>query len=282
MLISLDFGIAITDILKKYKNGELEHKMVPSQDDPNERLIRSFFEEVDFTKEVELVALTGGHHQKIKDSIDKTPIFHVNEVEAIGEGGINLAGISKDKEAIIVSAGSGTACIYAKNGKYLHCSGTGVGGGTVIGLSKLLIGTTNPSEIEELAKKGLTKGTDLLLEDVVSGPIGLLPKDTTAVNFGRIAKYSSKASREDLAAGIINLVGQTVARIATSVAMAFKVSDIIIVGRAPTFSVLRTSLESAAALTNFMPHFPKNGEYASALGALLIAEKIKTPPKRIS
>ena len=38
----------------------------------------------------------------IKDSIDKTPIFHVNEVEAIGEGGINLAGISKDKEAIIV------------------------------------------------------------------------------------------------------------------------------------------------------------------------------------
>ena len=68
MLISLDFGIAITDILKKYKNGELEHKMIPSQDDPNERLIRSYFEEVDFNKEVELVALTGGHHQKIKDS----------------------------------------------------------------------------------------------------------------------------------------------------------------------------------------------------------------------
>ena len=88
-----------------------------------------------------------------------------------------------------------------------------------------------------------------------------------------------KTSKEDLAAGIVNLVGQTIARIATSVAMAFKVSDIIVVGRAPTFTVLRKSLEEAAMLTNFTPHFPEKAEFAPALGALLIAEKQKDPVK---
>ena len=39
---------------------------------------------------------------------------------------------------------------------------------------------------------------------------------------------------------------------------------------------LERSLEDAAAITGFTPHFPDNGEYASALGALLLAEK--NPP----
>ena len=113
----------------------------------------------------------------------------------------------------------------------------------------------------------------MILEDVVSGPIGLLPPDMTAVNFGKISKSDSKVSKEDMAAGIVNLVGQTVARISTSIAMAFIVTDIVIFGRTPTFTSLRNSLEEAAMLANFTPHFPKNAEYASALGALLMAEK---------
>ena len=137
----------------------------------------------------------------------------------------------------------------------------------------LLLGTDNPKEIQELAEKGLAEKTDLIIEDVVSGPIGQLPPDTTAVNFGKITKMNSEASREDLAAGIVNLVGQTIARLATSVAMTFKVSDIVVIGRTPTFTVLRKSLENAALLTNFTPHFPENAEFASALGALLVAEK---------
>ena len=107
----------------------------------------------------------------------------------------------------------------------------------------------------------------------MSGPIGELPPDTTAVNFGRISKTNETISREDLAAGIINLVGQTAARIATSVAMSFNATEIIVVGRTPTFISLRKALEDAASITNFNPHFPVDGEYASALGAMLIAEK---------
>jgi hypothetical protein len=41
----------------------------------------------------------------------------------------------------------------------------------------------------------------------------------------------------------------------------------------PRDIVTRKSLENAAFLTNFTPHFPDNAEYASALGAMLVAEK---------
>ena len=277
MLLSLDFGITITDVLRKKEAGTLVHEMFPSDQKPSEKLIKTLFKDLDFSKDIESIALTGGHHQLIGNEIDKTPVFHVNEIDAIGEGGFYLSELDPGIPALIVNSGSGTACILAKDGEFLHCSGTGVGGGTVLGLSKLLLGTTSPQEIQELAKKGSAEGTDLILKDVVSGPIGLLPSDTTAVNFGKISKTVEKVSKEDLAAGIVNLVGQTVARIATSVAMTFQVTDIIVVGRTPSFTSLRKSLKDAALLTNFTPHFPKNAEFASALGALLVVEKQKNP-----
>ena len=273
MRISIDFGITVTDSLKKSSNGSLEHKMVLSNSEPCEDLVRSIFPEINFNEDLEHIAVTGGKHGNIGDHINNTPVFHINEVDAIGEGAMHLSGIERNKSSIIVSAGSGTACIYAKDGKYLHCSGTGVGGGTVLGLSNFLLGTTDPLEIAKLAKEGNESGVDLILEDVVSGPIGELPSETTAVNFGKISKIDSEVSKQDIAAGIVKLVGQTAARIATSVATTFNAKEIVVVGRSPSFNGLKNSLEQAASIMGFSPHFPKNGEYASALGALLVAEK---------
>jgi type II pantothenate kinase len=272
MQISLDFGITVTDALIKTAEGEIEHRSLLSEEGPKDKIIKNIFQDLDF-KQVESIAVTGGRHEDIANDINGIKIVHVNEVQAIGEGAMYLSGVPNNKGSIIVNSGSGTSCIYSKNGDYFHCSGTGVGGGTVLGLSKLLLGTTDPDEINKLASNGDERNVDLIIEDVVSGPIGQLPSDTTAVNFGKIAKNKDTVSREDIAAGIVNLVGQTAARIATSVAFAYEVSDIIVVGRTPTFKSLRESLEKAALLTNFNPHFPENGHYASALGAMLIAEK---------
>ena len=272
MNISADFGITVTDTLRR-KNDELIHRMDLSSDNLNHDRVREIFPDIDFNSNTGFLAVTGGRHLELGDNIDNTPIIHVNEIEAIGEGSMSLAKLKKDQSAIIVSAGSGTACIHAQNGVYTRCSGTGVGGGTVLGLSKLLLGTDNPEEIATLAEKGNESQVDLILEDVVSGPIGQLPSTTTAVNFGKISKVDKEFSKEDIASGIINLVGQTAARIATSVAMMFQANQIVVVGRAPSFNGLKKSLEDAASITGFTPHFPEKGEYASALGALLVAEK---------
>lgn len=277
MNISADFGITVTDTIRK-KGDKIIHKMELSSPALDHNRIKELFSEVDFSDNTGILAVTGGKHLNLGDKIDSMPIIHVNEIDAIGEGSMSLSGVSKKESVIIVSAGSGTACIHALDGIYTHCSGTGVGGGTILGLSKLLLGTADPEEIASLASEGNESSVDLILEDVVSGPIGKLPSTTTAVNFGKISKADSGYSKEDIAAGIINLVGQTAARLATSVALMFGAKKIIVVGRAPSFIGLKHSLEQAAALTGFEPHFPENGEYASALGALLIAEK--NPPKK--
>lgn len=272
MDISIDFGITVTDIIKREK-GVIAHDMMLSKEEPSLKLLENLFSDVNLETEINLLAVTGGKHLNLGDKIKSTKIIHVNEIDAIGEGAMNLSGLSSNTPIIIVSAGSGTACILANDGSYMHCSGTGVGGGTILGLSKLLLGTADPVEIAELAKTGNESGVDLILEDVVSGPIGLLPSDTTAVNFGKISKIDSEISKQDIAAGIVNLVGQTAARVATSVATTFNAKEIVVVGRSPSFNGLKKSLEQAASIMGFSPHFPKNGEYASALGALLVAEK---------
>ena len=272
MDISIDFGITVTDMIKR-DNGVLSHEMRLTKQDPDLSLLKDYLSEINFKTDVNLLAVTGGKHLNLGDEIESTKIIHVNEIDAVGEGAMNLSGLSNENPTIIVSAGSGTACILAQDGNYMHCSGTGVGGGTVLGLSKLLLNTTDPDEIAELAKAGNESGVDLILEDVVSGPIGELPSDTTAVNFGKISKIDSEISKQDIAAGIVNLVGQTAARIATSVATTFNAKEIVVVGRSPSFNGLKNSLEQAASIMGFSPHFPENGEYASALGALLVAEK---------
>ena len=276
MFISIDFGITNTDILLK-KETKLIHVMVPSEETPSDEFILDLIDEMgENPKSIEGIAVTGGHHQKLGSSIKDIPICHVNEIEAIGAGGTELAK-SKDRPVIIVSAGTGTACVYANKGEYIHGSGTGIGGGTLIGLSKLIIGETDPVKRQELAKKGNSTKTDLLISDVITGPIGNLPPNTSAVNFGKINKIDQNLSPEDLAAGLVNMVGQVIARIATSVALAFNTKDIIIVGRTPNFETIQKPLIEAAKITNFELHFPDNGEYASALGALIIMKTKKTP-----
>ena len=247
MDISIDFGITVTDIIKR-DNNVLLHEMTLSKEEPSLSLLKDLFTDMDFKSGVNLLAVTGGKHLNLGDKIESTKIVHVNEIDAVGEGAMNLSGLSGENPIIIVSAGSGTACILAQDGKFMHCSGTGVGGGTVLGLSKLLLGTTDPVEIAELAKAGNESGVDLILEDVVSGPIGKLPSDTTAVNFGKISKIDSKVSTQDIAAGIVNLVGQTAARVATSVATTFNAQEIVVVGRSPSFNGLKNSLEQAASI----------------------------------
>ena len=138
MKISVDFGITVTDAIAKEDDNVINHKMLMSSEEPSEKIIKDLFPNVDFKTGVDFISVTGGKHLNIKDSIENTPVYHVNEVDAVGEGAVTLAKLNKSKKAIIVSAGSGTACIFAHNNKYVHCSGTGVGGGTILGLSVFL------------------------------------------------------------------------------------------------------------------------------------------------
>ena len=112
MNISADFGITVTDTLRR--NGdELAHSMELSSQNLNHQRIKELFPDIDFTSNQGFLAVTGGRHLELGDEIDSTPIVHINEIEAIGEGSMNLSGLNKEESVIIVSAGSGTACILS-------------------------------------------------------------------------------------------------------------------------------------------------------------------------
>jgi type II pantothenate kinase len=175
---------------------------------------------------------------------------------------------------MVVSAGSGTALIKAQDATCAHVSGTGVGGGTMIGLARLLLGTTDPAHIGELALAGDRNGADLSLADVITGPIGALPADATAVNFGRLARrdFAGAVRPEDLAAALVNLVAQTIGLVTVNAAAAYGCARIVVIGHMLDLAYFRHILGLVGkyyATPMLLPDAPGS---ATALGALEVIE----------
>ena len=103
--------------------------------------------------DIDHVLMTGVGSSFVTQPIYGLPCRTVPEFSSVGLGGLYLSGLD---EAIVVSMGTGTALIHAKrNGekydiKYL--GGTGVGGGTLVGLSKQMLGIDTVEHIEKLCE----------------------------------------------------------------------------------------------------------------------------------
>ena len=225
--------------------------------------------------DVEVLCVTGGQAHLLPDAFEQARVVKVNEVTAIGRGGLHLANLD---EGLIVSAGSGTAMIAARNGgaDCKHVTGSAVGGGTLLGLARLLIGTTHPQEINVLAERGDSNHVDLTLLEATGGVIGSLPADANAVNFGKIVKMPSEQScaltslrREDLAAGLVCLVGQVIAVIAINAARAEKLNHIVVIGHLADLPSVCKVLKTVAGYYGATIQIPPTPGYGTVLGALL-------------
>jgi type II pantothenate kinase len=277
MYAAIDFGISNTDGIA-YLDGGWRRWTRPSEGRPDLELVRDILA----TGGIEMaslsrLAVTGGQHKLLPERIDGCPLVAVNEVTAIGCGGQALAGLTvEDEEPIlVVSAGSGTAVVAAQGDEYTHVTGTAVGGGTLLGLSRLLLHTVDHDEIDALARRGDPNGVDLSLGDVVTGPIGNLPADATAANFGRLAREDVAVSREDLAAALVTMVGQTIALIAVNAARAqavergLHVVRIVVVGHLIDMPSMRNVVERVGKLYGVPIVLSADSGYGTALGALL-------------
>ena len=87
--------------------------------------------------DIDKVMFTGVGSSFIKGNLFGIPTEKVDEFLAIGQGGSLLAGT---KRAIIVSMGTGTALVSVNGDKIVHLGGSGVGGGTLMGLCDKMIG----------------------------------------------------------------------------------------------------------------------------------------------
>lgn len=283
MQVAIDFGLTNVDVvaIEDADAGAIDQfAMLPSERkaDPAQvhRAVAALGKGVgDF----ERISVTGGQHRCLPDRINGTPITKVGEIEAIGFGGLHLARrrMPELREALVVSAGSGTAMIAVRGGVHRdargdarHVTGSAVGGGTLLGLSKLMIGTADPLEINALALRGDSNRVDLTLIEATGGAIGRLPADANAVNFGRAALLDrADVTREDLAAGLVVMVGQVIAVIAINAARAEGLEQIVVVGHLVDLESVRRVLHTVAGYYGARIIVPDMPGYATAIGALL-------------
>lgn len=166
-----------------------------------------------------------------------------------------------------MSAGTGTAivAVYDNGRRVKHVCGTGVGGGTIIGLSRTLLKTEDFSIIEKMALRGNVSNVDLTVGDIVGGPIGIVPADVTASN---LAKLKENSNLNDVAAGIVNMVSQTIGVIAAMAAKACNLErSIVIVGTLAKSKIVAETICEAARLFGASASVPNNCEFSTAAGA---------------
>ncbi len=219
--------------------------------------------------DIEKVIVTGAGSSYIKGSLYGLPCIHESEFSCVGKGGLYLSGLS---EAIVISMGTGTALVHAKkNGDLVetdYLGGTGVGGGTLIGLSKKLIGIENIEHIIELAKTGNLDNIDLRISDIAKKTSRHmeLPNDMTAANFGKV---SDIATTGDLALGIINMVFETVGMIGMFASRNAGTKNIVLTGNMTSLPQAKTIFSNLNTLFDLNFIIPENAVFATAHGAAL-------------
>jgi type II pantothenate kinase len=217
-----------------------------------------------------LIAVTGGGAQSFPSEIRGIPTRKVQEFEAWTAGAPVLAsldGLELPARYLLVSLGTGTSVLAVDGEGGRRIGGTALGGGTLLGLSELLLGVESFEKLAELAARGDRRPVDLLVGDIYpSGGIPL-PPDLTASNF---AKLESRRP-EDLARAIMGLVGENVALICGGLARETDADGILYCG-----STLcgNPALEEILAQVNGMmgkqSHFLEKGAYCGAVGAAVL------------
>ncbi|KAG0502238.1 hypothetical protein HPP92_002310 [Vanilla planifolia] len=124
---------------------------------------------------------------------------------------------------LLVNIGSGVSMIEViGKGKFERIIGTHLGGGTILGLARLLTGCRSYDEFLELSQRGDNLSVDLTVGDIYGQhgyPKVGLPATTTASSFGKVT--SSKLSdykAEDLAAALFNAFTYNIGQISYFVA----------------------------------------------------------------
>lgn len=215
--------------------------------------------------DVQKVMVTGAGSSYMSKPIYGLPSEKIAEFKSIGLGGLYLSGLDR---AIIASCGTGTALVYAEEGMEPdYLGGTGVGGGTLVGLSKKMLNMDNVDHIAELAKSGSLDRVDLKIKDITKSDIVPGFSDImTASNFGQV---SDLATRADIACGIINMVFETIGMISIFAARNYKIRDVVLTGNLSQVPQAETVFETLNRMFDMNFIIPENSAFGTVIGAAL-------------
>lgn len=231
-----------------------------------------------------LAGVTGGGAAQVAAMLD-CPSESAGEFDAWGAGALLLMPQAENpppdgESFLLVSLGTGTGIFLVRDGTTTRVGGTGIGGGAIVGLGGALTGA-GFKKLCTLAERGDSANVDLRVSDIYARGEFPLADDLTAANFGKLARETGNGSgltepdergRTDRAAGVMRLVGETVALICAGLSAATGAKYVVYGG-----STLRGNacllqvLTEVTTLCGLQPCFLPHGGFAGALGALEIA-----------
>ena len=213
--------------------------------------------------DVEKIALTGAGASWITGDIYGIETIKVPEAEAVACGALRLSG---EQAGLIMNIGTGTVFVYTDGEKAVHTGGSGLGGGTLLGLSRKMLNETDVCRISALAETGDLKNIDLMMGDVYNMDFSFLPPDASAANFGKV---KTDASGGDIALGLLTTIYQVLGVMAVFAAAGKNCTNIIVTGALAELVQAKQVLPRVGSLYGVTFIFPEDAVYATALGSAL-------------
>jgi len=270
VVIGIDVGGSTTKIVgfrKTAAGRELISPLLVKATDPVTSLYGAFGKYLYDNKisltDVEQVMITGVGAAYIDSPVYGLPTAKAEEFLSDGLGASYETGLDR---MIVVSMGTGTSLVQCIGDDIRHVGGIGVGGGTLMGLSRIMLKTEDVHTITELALQGDLANIDVQIGDISPNPLPGLPKNATASLFGNA---KSNASREDIALGIITTVLQTIGSSTILSSLGSGIKEYVLIGNLTLLPQCREVFPAMEKIYGVRFIIPEYSEFCTAIGAAL-------------
>lgn len=267
IVIGIDVGISTTKIVGIDEKGMVISPIRIKATDPITSLYGAFGKYLHDNKikldEVEHVMLTGVGAAYIDEHI--YGLLTSKSEEFIADG-LGAKYESKLDRMIVVSMGTGTSLVKCDGENIKHIGGIGIGGGTLAGLSRIMLKTDDIKQITNLAKDGDVSKINLLIKDISAKPLPGLPMSAVASLF---SNAKTNASREDIAKGLIWMVLQCIGSATILSSLESGIKDFVLIGNLSLLPLCREVYPAMEKVYGVRFHVPKYSEFCTAIGAAL-------------
>lgn len=271
IVIGIDVGISTTKIVGIDEDGVVVSPIRIKATDPITSLYGAFGKYLHDNKirldDVEQVMLTGVGSAYIDERIYGLPTSKSEEFVADGLGARYE---SKLDRMIVVSMGTGTSLVKCDGDDIRHIGGIGIGGGTLQGLSRIMLKTDDVKQIANLAKEGDISKINLLIGDISAKPLPGLPMNAVASLF---SNAKANATREDIAIGLIWMTLQSIGSCSILSSLGSGIKDFVMIGNLTLLPQCHEVFPAMEKLYNVRFRIPKYAEFCTAIGAALSYKK---------
>jgi Pantothenate kinase, acetyl-CoA regulated len=219
------------------------------------------------------LCFTGGAANRLKTELGHVESRVIPEFDASCRGIRYLLRQQKEPvpdRFILTNCGTGTSIHRVDPSGQTRAGGSGIGGGTLVGLSELLTGESDFASLMRLAAHGSRNQVDLTVAHIYEGSQPPIPGDLTASHFGRVITNSAAITSGDKVAAVIGMVAEAVTSLTLFAAKEEGLRTAVFIGS--TFAdnpIMQKTVKRYCTFFSLEPIIPENGRFSGAIGACL-------------